>query len=86
MKQTQNIFDKPAFAKKFHQSSIRYRYATRIHMLRAEAGLTQSQLGELMSVPQSSIARWENGGTNITVETLEKIARAVNKELKIDFQ
>lgn len=86
MKKTQNIFDKPAFTKKFHQSSIRYQYAMRIHTLRAEAGLTQSQLGELMSVPQSSIARWENGGTNITVETLEKIARAMNKELKIDFQ
>ncbi|WP_203651000.1 helix-turn-helix domain-containing protein [Secundilactobacillus yichangensis] len=86
MKQTKNIFDRPAFAKKFHQSSIRYKYAVEIHTLRAEAGLTQSQLGELMNVPQSSIARWENGGTNITVETLAKIARAMNKELKIDFR
>lgn len=85
MKQTKNIFDKPAFAKKFHQSSIRYKYAVEIQTLRAKAGLTQSQLGELMDVPQSSIARWENGGTNITIETLEKIARAMNKELKIDF-
>lgn len=86
MKQTKNIFDRPAFAKKFHQSSIRYKYAVEIHTLRAEAGLTQSQLGELMNVPQSSIARWENGGTNITVETLAKIAKAMNKELKIDFR
>lgn len=86
MKQTKNIFDRPAFAKKFHQSSIRYKYAVEIHTLRAEAGLTQTQLGELMNVPQSSIARWENGGTNITVETLAKIAKAMNKELKIDFR
>ena len=85
LKQTKNIFDRPAFAKKFHQSSIRYKYAVEIQTLRAKAGLTQSQLGELMNVPQSSIARWENGGTNITIETLEKIATAMNKELKIDF-
>ena len=85
MKQTKNIFDRPAFAKKFHQSSIRYKYAVEIQTLRAKAGLPQSQLGELMNVPQSSIARWENGGTNITIETLEKIATAMNKELKIDF-
>ncbi|KRK98666.1 hypothetical protein FD04_GL000400 [Secundilactobacillus odoratitofui DSM 19909 = JCM 15043] len=56
-----------------------------IQKLRVEAGLTQIQLGEMIKVPQSSIARWENGGTNITVETLEKIGRAVNKELKIEF-
>ncbi|MCH5461662.1 helix-turn-helix transcriptional regulator [Lactobacillus sp. LC28-10] len=86
MKPTKNIFDKPAFANKFHQSSIRYKYAVQIQTLRAEAGLTQTQLGDLMSVPQSSIARWENGGTNITVETLAKIAKAMNKELMIDFQ
>jgi len=85
LKQTKNIIDRPAFAKKFHQSSIRYKYAVEIQTLRAKAGLTQSQLGELMNVPQSSIARWENGGTNITIETLEKIATAMNKELKIDF-
>ncbi|WP_173021232.1 helix-turn-helix domain-containing protein [Secundilactobacillus folii] len=86
MRKSSNIFDKPAFAKKFHQSSIRYKYAVAIQALRTEAGMTQEQLGQIMSVPQSSIARWENGGTNITVETLDKIAQAMHKELKIDFQ
>ncbi|WP_054699267.1 helix-turn-helix domain-containing protein [Secundilactobacillus odoratitofui] len=72
MRKKTNIFEKPGFAKKFHQSSIRYKYAVEIQKLRVEAGLTQIQLGEMIKVPQSSIARWENGGTNITVETLEK--------------
>lgn len=85
MRRSRNIFDKPAFAKKFHQSSIRYKYAVAIQSMRREAGMTQEQLGKTMSVPQSSIARWENGGTNITIETLEKIALAMHKELKIDF-
>ncbi|KRN21130.1 hypothetical protein FD14_GL001250 [Secundilactobacillus similis DSM 23365 = JCM 2765] len=81
-----NMFDKPELAKKFHRNSIRYKYAIAIQRLRMEAGLTQIQLGQRMNVPQSSIARWENGGTNITVETLEKIALAVNKELSITFR
>lgn len=85
MRKSKNIFDKPAFAKKFHQSSIRYKYAVEIQNLRIDAGMTQEQLGKLMNVPQSSIARWENGGTNITVETLDKIAKALHKELKIVF-
>lgn len=80
-----NIFERPENASKFHQNSIRYKYATEIQNMRYAAGLTQNELGRKLKVPQSSIARWEHGGTNITIETLEKIAKAFNKELRIEF-
>ena len=49
---------------------------------RESAGLTQRELAELASVPQSTIARIEKGH-NTSFDTLSKLASALNKELKV---
>lgn len=51
---------------------------------RESAGLTQRELAELASVPQSTIARIEKGH-NTSFDTLSKLASALNKELKVEF-
>ena len=60
-----------------------------IKKLRIERGLTQKQLGELCEMADSAIRRYENGRANPKIETLQKIANALNEnvsELRNDFQ
>lgn len=61
-------------------------YAVEISTLRKQVGLTQKQLAERIGVPQSTIARWESGDSNITMKNMEKIARAVHKKLVVTFK
>ena len=51
----------------------------RIKKLRKEKGLTQQQLGELLGVQKSAIAKYENGRVpNLKKETLTKLAEIFN--------
>ena len=52
-----------------------------VYRLRIDTGLTQAELAERMGTTQSAIARIEGGGTRPTLETLEKLARAVGQDL-----
>lgn len=49
----------------------------RIRLARKNAGLTQKQLGEKLSISYQTIAQWENGLRNPKLETLRKIAKEV---------
>ena len=50
-----------------------------IKKYRKQAGLSGAQLGEMIGVSQSNIARYENGGVKyISVEILKKIAEALS--------
>lgn len=55
---------------------------TRIRAERVQAGLTQTQLGDLVGVKQQSVAKWEDGGT-ITIERLEAIAEVLQIPVRI---
>jgi HTH-type transcriptional regulator / antitoxin HipB len=55
--------------------------ARRIKVARAERGLNQADLGELMHVNQKLISRFESGRVNIGIETLQRIAAALQKPL-----
>ena len=51
----------------------------KIKKARLERGLTQQELGELVGVQKSAIAKYENGRVvNIKRSTLQKIAGALN--------
>ncbi len=54
-----------------------------VHRLRIDAGLTQVELADRMGTAQSAIARMENGGVRPTLDTLEKLAKAVGKDLVV---
>lgn len=58
-------------------------FRTFVHRLRTDSGLTQAELAERMGTTQSAIARMEGGGTRPTLETLERLARAVGLELVV---
>ena len=49
-----------------------------IRKIRKEKGLTQRELGELCGMADSAIRRYESGRANPKIETLQKIANALN--------
>jgi predicted transcriptional regulator len=60
-----------------------YRIIEEIITARQEKNLTQKDLAELVGTRQSNISRLESGNYNPTLEFLNKIARAIGKELEI---
>lgn len=50
----------------------------KIRKLRKEKGLTQKQLGELCGIADSNIRKYESGKQNPKLETLQKIAKALD--------
>jgi transcriptional regulator with XRE-family HTH domain len=54
-----------------------------VYRLRSDAGLTQAELAVRMGTTQSAIARMEGGGVRPTLETLEKLAKAIGSDLVV---
>lgn len=53
----------------------------RLKELRKASGLTQEQLGALSGLDQATVSKYERGGGNPTLETLELLARALSVEV-----
>ncbi len=54
---------------------------TKIKEIRKQKGLTQKQLGDLCGIADSNIRKYENGKQNPKIETLLKIATALECDL-----
>lgn len=52
---------------------------------RLKKGLTQTALARKMKTKQSAIARLESGNYNPTLQFLEKVAQALDAELKVSI-
>ncbi|MCP1136290.1 helix-turn-helix domain-containing protein [Paenibacillus polysaccharolyticus] len=59
-------------------SNIFLRVGKKIRLYRKARKLTQEELGELLQIDYSYLGRIERGEVNITIETLNKIANALN--------
>lgn len=55
--------------------------ANRIREIRKEKGITQKQLGNLCGIAESTIRRYELGLLNPKIETIQKIADALDVEI-----
>lgn len=75
----------PERKKTYDQESKRLKTAVMIVELRDNHGLSQQALADKAGVPKSTIVRIENAQVNTSVETLNRIAQAVNKELKMSI-
>ena len=51
---------------------------TRIKELRKKSGLTQKELGNILGITQQSIGQFENNKTSPRLDTVQKIADALN--------
>ena len=84
----QTIFDKKLEDSQYKEGYLKEKSilasAVAITKAREAAGLTQRELAERSGVPRSTIARIERG-YNTSIDTLSKIAFALNKRVKISF-
>lgn len=64
----------------FEQS---YDIAVQIIELRERHGLTQAELAERCGIDQGDISRIERGATNPTTRTLQRIAAALDAEVRL---
>ena len=62
------------------------RVAERVTERRKELGLSQAELAELTGTTQSAIARLEAGGRPPRIDTLLRIAEALDCELIVDLR
>ena len=75
----------PVLKKHYLEFGKQLEIAYQILQLRKKAGLSQLQLAKKIGSTQSNVARIETGKQNFTTEILVKLARALNKELKVQF-
>lgn len=52
---------------------------------RKSSGLTQKELAEKTGISQGDISKLENGTGNPSIRTLQRLAKGMNKKLRIEF-
>jgi transcriptional regulator with XRE-family HTH domain len=76
----------PDLAEAVKKESFNTNLAIRLYDLRTKAGLSQQQLAERMNTSQSVISRLEDADYDgHSLYLLKKIANALGKELRIEF-
>lgn len=75
----------PKFKQYYDEYGKQLEIAYTILQLRKKEGLSQAELAKKIGTKQSNVARIEAGEQNLTTEMLQKIATALNRNLKIEF-
>ncbi len=68
------------------QKEMREETARMFKEQRKEIGLTQTELGRRIGIPQSNVTRFESGNYNPTLEFLVKMAAAMGKKVKVSLE
>lgn len=66
-------------------SDIRVIFGKRIKQLRLKLGLSQEELAERSGLHRTYISDIENGNRNVSINNVEKLAKALNSKIKILF-
>ena len=75
----------PAFRAAYHAEDKRIELVLQIIKLREQRGMTQADLAKAIGTRQANVSRLERFDTNLTLGTLEKVARALGANLKINL-
>lgn len=76
----------PELKKEYELLEDEYNLVKAIIQLRKDAGLTQAQMAEKTGIDQSNISKLENGKLNPTFEMLEKLAKPLQKKVRLTFE
>ena len=57
-----------------------------IKQTRQERNLTQEELGKLIGVQKAQISRLENNASNVTMETLLRVFKALKAKVKLSIE
>jgi len=75
----------PKIKKYYDEYGKQLEIAYQILKLRKQKGISQAELAKKIGTKQSDVARMESGQQNFTTDTLQKIASAFKRDLKIEF-
>jgi len=75
----------PKFKKYYEEYGKQLEIAYQILQLRKQKRMSQAELAKKIGTKQSDIARMETGQQNFTTDTLQRIASAFKRDLKIEF-
>lgn len=75
----------PEFKKEWNALELEYQVQAELIKARTEINMTQAELAEKSGIRQSNISRIENGNALPRLGTLEALARAMGKKLKISI-
>jgi ribosome-binding protein aMBF1 (putative translation factor) len=73
----------PEFAKEFDNGYEDFKIGMMLKELREKEGMTQEELADRLETKKSVISRMENHSEDIRLSTLQKVATAFGKKLKV---
>jgi HTH-type transcriptional regulator/antitoxin HipB len=79
-------FSRPAVREAYEETRLRFQLAEAVRTRREALGWSQQELGRRADMPQSSVARFEAGGTEPTIPTLERLAHALGMHLTVRME
>lgn len=79
----QELLKNPKFKAAYDELEPEYRLANELIRARLGKKMTQAEVAEKAGVSRVVVARLESGTTNPTIETVNRVAGALGKELKL---
>ncbi len=73
----------PDFAQGFEGGYREFKIGVLLKQAREKAGLTQEQLAKMINTKKTAISRIENHAEDIKLSTIQKVAKALGKNLEI---
>ena len=76
----------PQFRKAWDELEPEFQIIRAMIEAREEANMTQKDLAEKTGIAQGDISKLENGSSNPSIRTLQRIAEGLGKKLVIEFK
>lgn len=73
------------FKKEYDKLEPEFTIVQAIIDARKSSGITQKELSQKSGIAQGDISKLENGNANPSLKTLQRLAAAMGKTLKIEF-
>ena len=73
------------FRRLYEEADIELRVALEITKAREARKMSQQELADALKTKQQTVSRIERGAQNVTIETLDRIARALGRGLQVKF-
>ncbi|WP_340376390.1 helix-turn-helix transcriptional regulator [Streptomyces sp. SS7] len=75
----------PEIEDEYAAAQLRFALGETVRTKRQDLGLSQLELGHRAGMTQSAVARFEAGGTVPTIAVLDRLARALGLELRVEL-
>lgn len=75
----------PRFEKDFERGYEEFKIGVLLRLAREEAGLSQEALAQRTRTKKSAISRLENHAEDVRLSTLERVASALGRTLRIEL-